>query len=84
MWWAVLLGFLDIEEIGYVCKELGRNLSAKKLTEAMDQMDKDGSGEVTLKEFERWWRRQLGARFAIFLIVISRVMHVSSLTSVLI
>jgi hypothetical protein len=25
----------------------------------MEMMDKDGSGEVSLKEFERWWRMEL-------------------------
>lgn len=61
MWYLVTSGFLDIEEISHVCKELGKNLSAQKLSDAMDVMDKDGSGEVSLKEFERWWRRELRA-----------------------
>lgn len=51
-----------MDEIKTVCRELGKNLSNVKLQEAMDEMDGDGSGEVSLKEFERWWRRQLGAR----------------------
>jgi Ca2+-binding EF-hand superfamily protein len=55
-------GYLDMEEVAHVCRELGKNLSATKLTDAMDAMDKDGSGEVSLKEFERWWRQELGAR----------------------
>ena len=59
-------GYLDIEEIAHVCKELGKNLSAQKLTDAMDAMDKDGSGEVSLKEFERWWRKELGAQLLHF------------------
>ena len=54
-------GYLDIEEVAIVCRELGKNLSAQKLTDAMNTMDKDGSGEVSLKEFERWWRQELGA-----------------------
>ena len=51
-----------MDEIKTVCRALGKNISNVKLGEAMDEMDRDGSGEVSLKEFERWWRRQLGAR----------------------
>ena len=55
-------GYLEIDEIDSVCRELGKKLSEEKLNSAMDEMDKDQSGEVSLKEFERWWRKELALK----------------------
>ena len=38
-------GYLEIDEIDSVCRELGKKLSEEKLNSAMDEMDKDQSGE---------------------------------------
>ena len=36
----------------------GKNLSDAELEEAVAEMDADGSQEVDLDEFTRWWARQ--------------------------
>jgi hypothetical protein len=65
-------GFLDRGEVAAVAASLGEELTEPQLSQAMEEMDSDGSGEVGLEEFSEWFQRTLndpnggGARFLSF------------------
>jgi calmodulin len=47
-------GTLDAQEIWRLCRDMGAELDARELKEAMREMDGDGSGEVDFEEFHAW------------------------------
>eukprot|EP01043_Picozoa_sp_COSAG02_P056564 COSAG02_NODE_6722_length_3401_cov_4.311932_1_plen_657_part_10 len=49
-------GSLSTKEIKKLVEQLGQNLSDKEFKEAMNSMDRDGSGQVSFSEFEAWWK----------------------------
>ena len=51
-------GTLDRDEIKKLAKKLGKKISEKQLSEAMLEMDADGSGDVCFEEFYYWWKQQ--------------------------
>ena len=53
-------GFLDMEEIGVLCRRMGKDLTPEELADAMKEMDFDGSGVVEWLEFNRWWANNGG------------------------
>ena len=53
-------GFLDKAEITQLCTEMGKKLNKKELQSMMEEMDSDGSGEVSFPEFEAWWQMHNG------------------------
>jgi centrin-1 len=61
-------GYLDMQEVEQLCKQLGKKLSKKEMQLAMGEMDRDGNGEVSFPEFEAWWTvhcaKQAGKRAA--------------------
>jgi centrin-1 len=61
-------GYLDMQEVEQLCKQLGKKLSTDELQLAMGDMDRDGNGEVSFPEFEAWWTvhcaKQAGKRAA--------------------
>ena len=50
-------GFLDSEELGDLCRQMGKKLGRKELAKAMAEIDLDGNDEVSFPEFEAWWKR---------------------------
>ena len=48
-------GLLDEEEVAKLAEKMGYELDPGELSEAMYQMDADGSGEVDFDEFAEWW-----------------------------
>ena len=50
-------GLLDRDEVHLLAEELGVELSAPELDQAMREMDEDGSGEVDFEEFTEWFGR---------------------------
>ena len=52
-------GVLDRGEVAQVAASLGNELNDKELNEAMEAMDEDGSGEVSLPEFIHWFENGL-------------------------
>ena len=49
-------GRIDVSELGMLVeKGLGMKLSPLELKEAADEMDADGSGEISWPEFKRWF-----------------------------
>ena len=51
-------GVLDRDEVAQVAASLGTELNEKQLNEAMEAMDGDCSGEVSLVEFIAWFERE--------------------------
>jgi Ca2+-binding EF-hand superfamily protein len=51
-------GVLDRGEVAQVAASLGAELNDKQLNEAMEAMDHDGSGEVSLPEFITWYEHE--------------------------
>ncbi len=51
-------GVLDRDEVAQVAASLGTELNDKQLNDAMEAMDDDGSGEVSLPEFIAWFERE--------------------------
>ena len=47
---------MDRDELRQLVARLGKRLTDQQLSEAMDEMDEDGSGEVDYEEFEEWWK----------------------------
>eukprot|EP01046_Picozoa_sp_COSAG06_P052999 COSAG06_NODE_9055_length_2001_cov_3.399579_2_plen_173_part_01 len=48
-------GSLDRDEVGELCKTMGKALSQKGIDKAMADMDEDESGLISFDEFEPWW-----------------------------
>jgi hypothetical protein len=48
-------GKLEGNELRQLVARLGKRLTHGDLKSAMDEMDRDGSGTVTLAEFIKWW-----------------------------
>ena len=59
-------GTLDRDEIKQLAKRLGKKISEKQLSEAMLEMDADGSGDVCFEEFYYWWKHHQGNDGGIF------------------
>eukprot|EP01048_Picozoa_sp_COSAG05_P015844 COSAG05_NODE_1961_length_3777_cov_28.309407_3_plen_419_part_00 len=51
-------GFLDEDEVRTVMQDMGIDLEQHQFASAMQEIDKDGSGELDFKEFLAWWERQ--------------------------
>lgn len=51
-------GVLDRDEVSKVAASLGAELNDKQLNDAMEAMDEDGSGEVSLPEFIAWFEHE--------------------------
>lgn len=49
-------GYIDAAELRDLCDDLGIHLSKSELNEALDMLDKDGSGAIEFEEFVDWWR----------------------------
>lgn len=48
-------GFIDINELSDVSKELGRPLDAAELEECMKDLDLNKDNKISLDEFQKWW-----------------------------
>lgn len=48
-------GSLDRDEVAALAQELGLQLSAEELDQAMAEMDADGNGDIDYDEFSSWW-----------------------------
>jgi Ca2+-binding EF-hand superfamily protein len=49
-------GYLDLEELGALCEDLGAALeSDEEIKSAMAMLDRDGNGTLDKDEFVRWW-----------------------------
>ena len=48
-------GFIDINELKDVSKELGRPLDAAELEECMKDLDQNKDGKISYEEFSQWW-----------------------------
>ena len=51
-------GFLDRTEISAVMEFMGKPVDDAGLDAAMQEIDKDNSGEVSFEEFLAWWQKQ--------------------------
>jgi centrin-1 len=75
-------GYLDMQEVEQLCKQLGKKLSKKEMQLAMGEMDRDGNGEVSFPEFEAWWtvhcEKQAGKRDSAGTIDLHNVVEVRS------
>ena len=48
-------GSLDLSEVERLAAALGVVLSQASAVQIFAQMDVDGNGHVSLREFEKWW-----------------------------
>lgn len=48
-------GFIDLNELKEVSKELGRELDPAELEECIKDLDTNKDGKVSLDEFRIWW-----------------------------
>lgn len=48
-------GDLDREEFAQLSRDMGADLTAAELDEAMREIDTDGDGRVDFEEFQTWW-----------------------------
>lgn len=48
-------GYIDINELKEVSKELGRPMDAAELEECMQDLDQNKDNKITYDEFKRWW-----------------------------
>jgi|EP01046_Picozoa_sp_COSAG06_P021206 hypothetical protein len=49
------VGALDASEVGRLCQRLGIAMGQADVAAAMDDMDRDGNGEVEFEEFSLWY-----------------------------
>ena len=59
-------GELERFEIGQLAVRMGKELTPDELDDAMDAMDEDASGSVSLEEFKQWWSNNAVARTRMF------------------
>jgi hypothetical protein len=56
-------GFLDLEELRALIDSLGAKFTDKEMSDALKELDSDGSGQIEESEFISWWvNRSLNAR----------------------
>lgn len=48
-------GFIDLNELGDVAKELGRPMDAAELEECMRDLDLNKDNKISFQEFRTWW-----------------------------
>jgi hypothetical protein len=48
-------GFIDINELADVAKDLGRTLDANELAESMRDLDVNKDNKISYEEFSQWW-----------------------------
>lgn len=48
-------GFIDINELNEVAKELGKPLDADELEECMKDLDINKDNKISYEEFSKWW-----------------------------
>jgi hypothetical protein len=48
-------GFIDLNELSDVSKELGRPLDAAELEECMKDLDLNKDNQISFDEFRKWW-----------------------------
>lgn len=48
-------GFIDINELNEVAKELGKALDADELEECMKDLDINKDNKISFEEFSKWW-----------------------------
>jgi len=58
-------GKLDFGEVHALCERLGQKKTDEEVTEALKQMDKDGSMEADADEFVEWWIHHGGRKVPI-------------------
>ncbi|UJR07525.1 hypothetical protein I4U23_011813 [Adineta vaga] len=52
-------GLISVDELRFLCYDMGYFLSDAQLDWARTLIDKDGSGEISYKEFSSWWQNPL-------------------------
>ncbi|CAF1365350.1 unnamed protein product [Rotaria sp. Silwood1] len=52
-------GYISLEELRYLCYDMGYFLSDVQLNWARTFIDNDGNGEISYKEFSSWWQNSL-------------------------
>lgn len=48
-------GFIDINELKQVSKELGREMDQSELEECMKDLDINKDNKISYDEFKKWW-----------------------------
>ena len=48
-------GFLDLQEVCLVCRELGTVLNNEELKAALTLLDSNGDGNISYEEFKNWY-----------------------------
>lgn len=48
-------GYLSMEELAAFCRTLGIKFNHREWELLVLNLDRDGSGDISLEEFERWW-----------------------------
>lgn len=48
-------GFIDINELKQVSKELGREMDQSELEECMKDLDINKDNKISYDEFRKWW-----------------------------
>ena len=54
-------GFLGHDEVEMLVIKMHRGISKNEVSRALEEMDGDGSGEVSFGEFQSWWQSQTRA-----------------------
>ena len=61
-------GYLDVDEVGWLCEDLGLVLTDRQVEEALSEMEggtvRARDGQVDMSEFLRWWRSDSGSKKA--------------------
>ena len=52
-------GKLDTDELGSLCRELGRPLTRNEMESAIFELDADGSGFIEMNELLEWWKNRV-------------------------
>lgn len=48
-------GYIDVNELKDISKELGRPLDAAELEECMKDLDYNKDNKISFEEFSEWW-----------------------------